>query len=104
MNTSKRNQIIFYVFSFFVGFYLANGTTVWFEQTLKFSYGQIFSLGAVYMVIFIVFNVPGGGFADIICRKKILITGSCLLVIGAITTGISRNFTQVFCSFFAWAA
>ncbi len=103
MNITRKNQIIFYAFSFLIGFYLANGTTVLFEQALNFSYSQIFTLGAVYMLMFILFNVPAGALADIIGRKKTLIVGSFLLVAAALTTGISNNFVQVFFSFFIWS-
>src|SRR5581483_1743089 len=98
MNTSHRNKTIYYIFSFLVGFYLANGTTVLFEQALKFSYSQIFTLGAVYMLMFIIFNVPSGALADSIGRKKTLSIGCLLLVVAAITTGLSQNYWQVFFS------
>ena len=103
MNTTRKNQIVFYLFSFLIGFYLANGTTVLFERVLNFSYSQIFTLGAVYMLMFVIFNVPAGALADIIGRKKTLMLGSLMLVVGATATGLSHNFLQVFFSFFAWA-
>jgi MFS family permease len=101
---NKKNLIIFYIFSFLIGFYVANGTTILFEQKLGFSYSQVFDLGAVYMLMFIIFNVPTGALADIFGRKKTLIAGSLLLVLAAITTGLSHNFLQVFLSFFLWSA
>lgn len=101
---NRKNLVIFYIFSFLIGFYLANGTTILFEQKLGFSYSQVFDLGAVYMLMFIIFNVPAGALADIIGRKKTLIIGSLLLVAAAITTGISNTYLQVFLSFFLWSA
>src|SRR5580698_155782 len=100
---NKKNLIIFYLYSFFVGFYLANGTTVLFERVLGFSYSRVFTLGAVYMLMFVIFNVPTGALADIIGRKKTLALGSFVLVIAAVTTGISTSFTEVFLSFFLWS-
>ena len=100
---NKKNLIIFYIFSFLIGFYVANGTTILFEQRLGFSYSQIFDLGAVYMLMFIIFNVPAGALADIIGRKKTLIAGSLILVAAAITTGLSNTFLQVFLTFFLWS-
>lgn len=100
---NKKNLIIFYFYSFFTGFYIANGTTVLFERVLGFSYSRVFTLGAVYMLMFVLFNVPAGALADIIGRKKTLILGSCVLVLASIATGISGNFTEVFFSFFLWS-
>lgn len=100
---NKKNLIIFYLYSFFTGFYLANGTTVLFERVLGFSYSRVFTLGAVYMLMFVIFNVPAGALADIIGRKKTLILGSMSLVLASIATGLSSNFTQVLLSFFLWA-
>lgn len=100
---NKKNLIIFYLYSFFSGFYIANGTTVLFERVLGFSYARVFTLGAVYMLMFVLFNVPAGALADIIGRKKTLIFGSFTLVLAAMATGISRNFTEVFLSFFLWS-
>ncbi len=100
---NKKNLIIFYLYSFFGGFYIANGTTVLFERVLGFSYSRVFTLGAVYMLMFVIFNVPAGALADIIGRKKTLISGSLVLVLASLATGISRNFIQVLLSFFLWS-
>src|ERR1700722_6901923 len=100
---NKKNLIIFYFYSFFTGFYLANGTTVLFERVLGFSYSRVFTLGAVYMLMFVIFNVPSGALADIIGRKKTLISGSAALVLASLATGVSRNFTEVLLSFFLWS-
>jgi MFS family permease len=100
---NKKNLIVFYFYSFFTGFYLANGTTVLFDRVLGFSYSRIFTLGAVYMLMFVLFNVPAGALADVIGRKKTLIFGSFTLVLAAIATGVSSNFTQVLLSFFLWS-
>src|SRR5277367_2694586 len=100
---NKKNLIIFYFYSFFSGFYIANGTTVLFERVLGFSYSRVFTLGAVYMLMFVLFNVPAGALADIIGRKKTLILGSSVLVLASVATGISKNFTEVFFSFFLWS-
>ncbi|MFI5206194.1 MAG: MFS transporter, partial [Candidatus Paceibacterales bacterium] len=100
---NRKNLIIFYLYSFFTGFYIANGTTVLFERVLGFSYSRVFTLGAVYMLMFVLFNVPAGALADIIGRKKTLIFGSLTLVLAAVATGVSHNFTQVLLSFFLWS-
>ena len=100
---NKKNLIIFYFYSFFSGFYIANGTTVLFERVLGFSYSRVFTLGAVYMLMFVLFNVPAGALADIIGRKKTLILGSLVLVLASVATGLSSTFIQVFLSFFLWS-
>ncbi len=101
---NKKNTIIFYLYSFFTGFYLANGTTVLFDRVLGFSYSRVFTLGAVYMLMFILFTAPAGALADVIGRKKTLIIGSFTLVLAALATGVSSSFTQVLLSFFLWSA
>src|SRR3989344_728623 len=100
----KRDIFIYYIFSFFLGTYIANGTTVLFERVLEFSYSQIFTLGAVYMLMFILFEVPSGAFADLVGRKRSVALGCLLLVLGALATGMSTNFAQVTASFLLWAA
>lgn len=100
---NKKNVIIFYLYSFFLGFYIANGTTVLFERALGFSYSRVFTLGAVYMLMFVLFNIPAGALADIIGRKKVLLLGSGALILAAIATGVSNNFIEVFFSFFLWS-
>ncbi|MBI4050555.1 MAG: MFS transporter [Candidatus Doudnabacteria bacterium] len=99
----RRDIIIYYLFCFFVGFYLANGTTVLFERVLGFSYSQVFILGAVYMLMFILFEVPSGAFADLVGRKKSVAIGCFVLTLGAVASGLSQNFLQLFLSFFLWA-
>lgn len=103
MSETKRDIIIYYAFNFLLGFYIANGTTVLFERVLNFSYSQIFTLGAVYMLMFTLFEVPSGAFADLVGRKKSIAAGCFFLALGAIATGLSHNFPQVFASFFLWA-
>jgi MFS family permease len=100
---NKKNLIIFYLYSFFLGFYIANGTTVLFERALGFSYSRVFTLGAVYMLMFVLFNIPAGALADIIGRKKVILLGCGALMLAAIATGASNNFTEVFLSFFLWS-
>jgi len=102
--TTSKDIFIYYLFSFCLGFYIANGTTVLFERVLGFSYSQVFILGAFYMLMFILFEVPSGAFADLLGRKKTIALGCLLLTLGAITSGLSNNFWQLFLSFFLWAA
>lgn len=99
----KKDIYIYYLFSFLLGFYIANGTTVLFERVLGFSYQQVFVLGAFYMLMFILFEVPSGAFADLVGRKKSIALGCLALTIGALTSGLSQNFWQLFLSFFPWA-
>jgi hypothetical protein len=51
----RRNILLYYAFSFLVGFYIATGTTVLFERQLGLSFAQIFTLDAIYMLMFILF-------------------------------------------------
>lgn len=99
----KKDIIIYYLFSFLLGFYIANGTTVLFERVLGFSYQQIFMIGGAYMLMFILFEVPSGAFADLLGRKKSIALGCFIIALGALATGISTTFWQVFASFFLWA-
>ena len=99
----KKDIYIYYAFSFLLGFYIANGTTVLFERVLNFSYSQVFTLGAVYMLMFILFEIPSGALADLIGRKKCIALGCLLLTAAAIASGISNTFVQLFFSFFLWA-
>src|SRR3989344_9619325 len=100
----RKDIIFYYLFSCLLGFYSANGTTVLFERVLGFSYSRIFILAAVYMLMFILFEIPSGAFADLLGRKKSIALGCLLLTLGAITSGLSNNFWQLFLSFFLWAA
>src|SRR3989344_3001069 len=99
----RKDIIFYYLFSFLLGFYIANGTTVLFERVLGFSYSRIFILAAVYMLMFILFEIPSGAFADLLGRKKSIALGCLVLALGALATGLSTTFLQVFLSFFLWA-
>ncbi|TSC69061.1 MAG: major facilitator superfamily MFS1 [Parcubacteria group bacterium Gr01-1014_56] len=99
----NRNIIAYYAFNFLIGFYLANGTTVLFEQRLGLSYSQIFTLDAVYMLMFILFEIPSGAIADLVGRKKTILAGIALLCLGALATGNAHTFFQLFLTFFIWA-
>src|SRR5688500_9633884 len=61
----RHNVALYYAFSFLAGFYIATGTTVLFEQKLGLSYAQIFTLDAIYMLMFVLFEVPSGALADL---------------------------------------
>jgi len=99
----RRNVYLYYAFSFLTGFYIATGTTVLFEQKLGLSYAQIFTLDAIYMLMFVLFEVPSGALADLLGRKKTLLAGLVTLIIGAIATGNAQNFLHLFLSSFLWA-
>ena len=99
----RRNVYLYYAFSFLTGFYIATGTTVLFEQKLGLSYAQIFTLDAIYMLMFVLFEVPSGALADLLGRKKAILAGLVTLVIGAIATGNAQNFLHLFLSSFLWA-
>jgi MFS family permease len=99
----RRNIILYYAFSFLVGFYIATGTTVLFERQLGLSFAQIFTLDAIYMLMFILFEIPSGALADLIGRKKTLLAGLAVLFVAAFATGNAQNFTHLFLSFFLWA-
>jgi MFS family permease len=99
----RKDVIVFYLYSFFIGLYIANGTTVLFERVLGFSFSRIFILGAVYMLMFVIFEIPSGAFADLIGRKATVMIGCGALALGAVATGLSHTFTQVFFSFFLWS-
>jgi MFS family permease len=99
----RRNVLLYYAFSFFVGFYIATGTTVLFERQLGLSFAQIFTLDAIYMLMFILFEIPSGALADLIGRKKAILAGLFTLTLAAIVTGNAQNFLQLFLSFFIWA-
>ena len=101
--TGKKDIIVFYLFNFFIGFYVANGTTVLFARQLGLSYSQVFTLSAVYMLMFILFEIPTGALADLVGRKKCLILGCFTLALATIASGLSTNFLQLFLSFFVWA-
>ena len=99
----KRNIAAYYLFSFFIGFYIANGTTVLFARELGLSFSRVFTLSAVYMLMFVLFEIPTGALADLIGRKKTIVLGSAALVIAAIASGSAQNFTQLALSFFIWS-
>ena len=99
----KKDIIIYYIFCFCLGFYIANGTTVLFELALNFSFQQVFIVAAFYMLMFILFEVPSGAFADLVGRKKSVVMGCLILTTGALASGFSNSFWQLFSSFFLWA-
>lgn len=103
MNSLKKDILVFLLFRFFIGFYLANGTTVLFLQVLHFSFTRIFILTAVYMLMFILFEIPSGAVADLLGRKYCVAIGCASLAAGALATGSSNTFPQVFGSYFLWA-
>src|SRR3989344_5663352 len=104
MNDSLKKDIrLYYAFAFFIGFYVANGTAVLFAQRLGLAYSQIFLLTGVYLLMFILFEVPTGAFADLIGRKKTILLGCLMLVLAAIASGLANNFWQLFTSYFLWA-
>ncbi len=103
LEKDRRNVIAYYVFNFLIGFYLANGTTILFERQLGLAYSQIFMLDAVYMLMFILFEVPSGAVADLLGRKKTILVGTAVLCLGALATGSAQNFFQLFLTFFIWA-
>src|SRR5687767_9367409 len=67
-SAQQRNVLLYYAFSFLVGFYIATGTTVLFERQLGLSFAQIFTLDAIYMLMFILFEIPSGALADLLGR------------------------------------
>src|SRR4029078_3745440 len=99
----RRNVLLYYAFSFLAGFYIATGTTVLFERRLGLSFAQIFTLDAIYMLMFILFEIPSGALADLIGREKALIACLFTLVLAALATGNAQNFLHLFLSFFIWA-
>ena len=99
----RRNAILYYAFSFLVGFYVATGTTVLFEQKLGLSYAQIFLLDALYMLMFVAFEVPSGALADLLGRKKTILAGLAVLVLAAIGTGNAQNFLHLFLASIVWS-
>ena len=103
MENIKKDILIYYLYSFFLGLYIANGTTVLFERVLGFSYHLVFILGAFYMLMFTLFEIPSGAFADLLGRKRVVALGCFILALGAIFSGLSNNFWQLFLTFFLWA-
>jgi MFS family permease len=99
----RRNVLLYYAFSFLVGFYIATGTTVLFERQLGLSFAQIFTLDAIYMLMFILFEIPSGALADLMGRKKTILAGLATLTVAAVATGNAQNFLHLFLSFFIWA-
>ncbi len=99
----RRNIILYYAANFLMGFYLANGTTVLFERELGLSFSQIFTLDAIYMLMFILFEIPTGAFADLMGRKRTVLIGLLTLAVGALVTGSVSTFLGLFLSFFIWA-
>jgi MFS family permease len=99
----RRDVWLYYAFSFLTGFYIATGTTVLFERRLGLSYAQIFTLDAIYMLMFILFEMPSGALADLIGRKKTILAGLSILILAAFATGNAQNFIHLFLSFFVWA-
>ncbi|MBC8035802.1 MAG: MFS transporter [Rhizobiales bacterium] len=99
----RRNVFLYYGFSFFTGFYIATGTTVLFEQKLGLSYAQIFTLDAIYMLMFVLFEVPSGALADLLGRKKTILAGLTTLIVAAIATGFAQNFLHLFLSSLIWS-
>jgi MFS family permease len=98
----RRNIFLYYAFSFLVGFYIATGTTVLFEQRLGLSYAQIFTLDAIYMLMFVFFEVPSGALADLLGRKKTILAGLATLIVAAVATGNAQNFLHLFLSSLIW--
>jgi MFS family permease len=103
MHETKKDITIYYIFSFLLGFYIANGTTVLFVQKLGFNYSQVFNVVAIYMLMFMLFEVPSGAFADLVGRKRSIAIGCLVLTIAAIVTGVSNTYPQVLASFLLWA-
>ena len=99
----KKDIWLYYLFSFLIGFYIANGTTVLFARELHLSYSQIFLLTAVYMLMFVLFEIPSGALADLIGRKKTIIFGGVALGAAAGCSGLAQNFLQLFLSYFLWS-
>jgi MFS family permease len=102
-SAQQRNVLLYYAFSFLVGFYIATGTTVLFERQLGLSFAQIFTLDAIYMLMFILFEIPSGALADLLGRKKTILAGLATLTVAAVATGNAQNFLHLFLSFFVWA-
>ena len=103
MDENKKDRLAYYLFNFFIGFYIANGTTILFARQLGFSFSRIFVLTAVYMLMFVIFEIPTGAFADLAGRKKSIILGTIALALAALASGSSQNYTQLFLSFFIWS-
>jgi MFS family permease len=99
----QRNVLIYYCFSFLTGFYIATGTTVLFERQLGLSFSQIFTLDAIYMLMFILFEIPSGALADLLGRRKTVLAGLAILTVAALATGNAQNFLHLLLSFFIWA-
>lgn len=99
----RRNIFAYCAFSLLVGFYIASSTTVLFERQLGLSFSQIFTLDAVYMLMFILFTVPAGGLADQLGRKRVLVLGALALVVAALASGSAHSYLQLFLSYFIWA-
>src|SRR5687768_10846738 len=87
----RRNVVLYYAYNFLVGFYIATGTTVLFERKLGLSFAQIFTLDAIYMLMFILFEIPSGALADVIGRKKTMLGGLVILVVAALPPAMRRN-------------
>ena len=103
IDTLKKDIRLYNAFCFFIGFYVANGTAVLFARELGLTYSHIFILTGVYMLMFILLEVPTGAVADLIGRKKTMMIGCFLLTGAAIASGASNNFWQLFASYFLWA-
>src|SRR5947208_3122781 len=99
----KKDIRLYYAFCFFIGFYVANGTAVLFAQKLGLPYSQIFMLTGVYMLMFILFEIPTGAFADLVGRKQSMMLGCLSLTLGALASGASNNFWQLLGSYFLWS-
>jgi MFS family permease len=100
--SQRRNIYLYYAFSFLVGFYIATGTTVLFERQLGLSFAQIFTLDAIYMLMFILFEIPSGALADLIGRRKAILAGLAVLILAAVATGNAQNFVHLFLSSLVW--
>jgi MFS family permease len=102
-STLGHDVLRYYAFSFLLGCYIASGTTVLFQREIRLSYSQIFTIEAVYMLTFILFEVPSGALADLVGRKRTIMLGCLLVSLGAVTTGLSNSFRQVLASNLLWA-
>lgn len=99
----KKDIRLYYAFCFLIGFYVANGTAVLFARELGLEFSKIFTLTGVYMLMFILFEIPTGAVADLVGRKKTVMLGCLMLTLAAIASGASNSFWQLFASYFLWA-
>ncbi len=90
-----RNILKLYIFAAFEWMLFFIPVLYLFYQSIGLSTQDVFIVQAIFALIIAIFEVPSGYIADYLGRKKTLIAGTVLMLIGTIWYAQSQNFTDV---------